>query len=150
MLEQNTHYQTHQRRYDEFQQFDPPSSFTREPSKLLLKSANTTSAPITIGNENTTFEAPAGNEKVCTKSIKAKEKVILVGDSIASGINGKDLSTDKFATVVLDIPGATSDDMVHHTIPFAERNPIKLIAHPGTKDICSNIYRNHWKLRKNI
>ena len=100
MLEQNTHYQTHQRRYDEFQQFDPPSSFTREPSKLLLKSANTTSAPITIGNENTTFEAPAGNGKVNTKSIKEKEKVILVGDSIVSGINGTGLSTDKFMTVV--------------------------------------------------
>ena len=111
MLEQNTH-QTHQRRCDEFQQFDPPNSFTREPSKLLLKSANTTSASITIGNENTTFEAPAGNGKVNTKSIKEKEKVILVGDSIVSGINGTGLSTDKFMTVVWDIPGATSDDMV--------------------------------------
>ena len=111
MLEQNTH-QTHQRRCDEFQQFDPPNSFTREPSKLLLKSANTTSVSITIGNENTTFEAPAGNGKVNTKSIKEKEKVILVGDSIVSGINGTGLSTDKFMTVVWDIPGATSDDMV--------------------------------------
>ena len=112
MLEQNTHYQTHQKRCDEFQQFDPPNSFTREPSKLLLKSANTTSAPITIGNENTTFEAPPGNGKVNTKSIKGKEKVILVGDSIVSGINGTGLSTDTFMTVVCDIPGATSDDMV--------------------------------------
>ena len=111
MLEQNTH-QTHQRRCDEFQQFDPPNSFTREPSKLLLKSANTTSASITIGNENTTFEAPAGNGKVNTKSIKEKEKVILVGDSIVSGINGTGLSTDKFMTVVWDIPGAMSDNMV--------------------------------------
>ena len=56
LLEQNSHYQTHQRRCDEFQhndqnqstsyknrqnkctQFDPPNSFTRQPSKSLLKS----------------------------------------------------------------------------------------------------------------
>ena len=37
------------------------------------------------------------------------------------------------------IPGATSDDMVHHTIPFAEKNPKKLIAHAGTNDIYGNI-----------
>ena len=49
------------------------------------------------------------------------------------------LSTDKFTTVVRDIPGATSDDMVHHTIPFAEKNPKKLIVHAGTNDIYRNI-----------
>ena len=49
------------------------------------------------------------------------------------------LSTDKFTTVVRDIPGATSDDMGHHTIPFAEKNPKKLIVRPGTNDIYSNI-----------
>ena len=71
-------------------------------------------------------------------TIKVKEKVILVGDSI-SGVNGKGLSTDKFTTVVCDIPGATSDDMVHHTIPFAEKNPKKLIVHADTNDIYSNV-----------
>ena len=40
---------------------------------------------------------------------KVKEKVILVG-----GVNGKRLSTDKFTTSVHNIPGATSDDTVHH------------------------------------
>ena len=45
LLEQNSHFQIHQRRCDEFQQFDPSNSFTREPSKSLLKSANTTSVP---------------------------------------------------------------------------------------------------------
>ena len=104
LLEQNSHYQTHQRRCDEFQQFDPANSFTREPSKSLLKPANTTNVPITTENENTALKAPTGNEKVNTKSIKAKEKVILVGDSIASDINAKALSTDKFTTVVCDIP----------------------------------------------
>ena len=62
--EQNSHYQTHQRRCDEFQHknqnqstsfknrqnkctpFAPPNSFTREPSKFLLKSAHTTNASI--------------------------------------------------------------------------------------------------------
>ena len=104
LLEQNSHYQTHQRRCDEFQQFDPANSFTREPSKSLLKPANTTNVPITTENENTALKAPTGNEKVNTKSIKAKEKVILVGDSIVSDINAKALSTDKFTTVVCDIP----------------------------------------------
>ena len=77
--------------------------------------ANTTNILITIGKENTALQAPPGNRKVNTKSIKLKAKVILVGDSIVSGLNGKGLSTDKFTTVVQDIPGATSDDLVHHT-----------------------------------
>ena len=59
----------------------------------------------------------------------------------------KGLSTDKFTTVVHDIAGATSDDMVYHKTPLAEK---KLIFHACTNDIYSNIYRNHWELRKNI
>ena len=74
-----------------------------------------------------------------SKSTKVKEKVILVGDSIVSGVNGKGLSTDKFTTVFRDIPGATSDDMVHHTILFTEKNPKKLIVHACTNDIYRNI-----------
>ena len=74
------------------------------------------------------MQAPPGKGKENSKSIKVKEKVILVGDSIVSGVNGKGLSTDKFTAVVRDIPGATSDDMVHHTIPFAEKNPKKLLS----------------------
>ena len=53
--------------------------------------------------------------------MKVKEKVKLVGDSIVSGVNRKGLSSDKFATVVRDIPDATSDDMAHHKISFAEK-----------------------------
>ena len=45
LLEQNSHFQIPQRRCDEFQQFDPSNSFTRKPSKSLLKSANTTRVP---------------------------------------------------------------------------------------------------------
>ena len=56
------------------------------------------------------------------KSVKEKEKVTLVWDSIDSGVNGKGLTTDKFMTILCDIPGATSDDMVHHRTPFAEKN----------------------------
>ena len=97
------------------------------------------SIPISIEKENTTLQAPPGNGKENSKSIKVKEKVILVGDSIVSGVNGKGLSTDKFATVVRDIPGATSDGMAHHTILFAEKNLKKLIVHAGTNDIYRNI-----------
>ena len=68
-----------------------------------------------------------------------KEKVILVGDSFVSGVNGKGLSKDKFATVVCHIPGATSDDVAHRTITFAEKNPKRLIVHASTNDIYSNI-----------
>ena len=103
LLEKNLHYQTHQRKCDEFQQFDPPNSFTREPSKLLRKYDNTTNVPITTGNKNIALEAPPGNGKVNTKSIKVKGKLILDGDSIVSGISGKGLSTDKFTAVVRDI-----------------------------------------------
>ena len=108
-------------------QVDPPNSFTTEPSKSLLKSANTTNVPIPTEKENTALQATPGNGKENSKSVKVKEKVIPVGDSIVSGVNGKGLSTDKFTTVVCDIPGVTSDDMVDHTIPFAEKNPKKLI-----------------------
>ena len=118
---------------------DPPSSFTRQPSKSLLKSTNTTDVPITIGKENTALQAPPGNGKENSKSIKVKEKVILVGDSIVNGVNEKGLSRDKFRTIVRDIPGATSDDMVHHTIPFAEENPKKITVHAGDNDVYSNI-----------
>ena len=55
LLKQNSHYQTHQRKCDEF---DPLNSFTRQPSKSMLKSANTTNIPITITKENTTLQAP--------------------------------------------------------------------------------------------
>ena len=122
LLEHNSHYQTHWIRCNEFRQFDPPNSFTREPPKSLLKSANTTKLPMIIGNKNIALEAPTGNVKVNTESIKAKEKVILVVDSI-SGINRKGLSTDKFTTVARDILGVTSEGMVHHTIPSVEKNP---------------------------
>ena len=98
------------------------------------------------GEESTTLQAPPGNGKENSKSIKVKEKAILVGDSIVSGVNGKGLSTDKFTTVVRDIPGATSDDMVHHTIPLAEKNPKKLIVHADTNDI----YRNIDTIGKNL
>ena len=37
------------------------------------------------------------------------------------------------------IPVVTTDDMVHHTITFAEKNPNKLIVNAGTNDIYSNI-----------
>ena len=74
-----------------------------------------------------------------SKSIRVKEKFILVGDSIVSGVNGKGLPTDKFTTVVRDISGATSDDMVHHTTPFAKKNLEKLIVHASINDIYTNI-----------
>ena len=84
------------------------------------------------------MEVPPGNGKNI-KFIKVKEKVTLVGDRIVCGVNGEGVSTDNFTTVVRDIPGATSDDTAHHTIPFAEKNPTKLILHAGTNDIYSNI-----------
>ena len=73
LLEQHSHYQTHQKKCDEFQhnnenqpttyknsqnkstQFDPPNSYTRQPSKSLLKSANIINIPISIEKENTTL-----------------------------------------------------------------------------------------------
>ena len=85
------------------------------------------------------MEVPQENRKENTKSIKVKEKVILVGDSIDSGAKGKHLSTDKSTTIVCDIPCATSDDMVHHTNIFAKKKPKKLIVHAGSNDIYSNI-----------
>ena len=50
-----------------------------------------------------------------------------------------DLQIYKFKTVVLAIPGAMPDAMVHHTISFVEKNPKKLIVVRDTKDIDRNI-----------
>ena len=112
--------------------------------KSLLKFANTTNILISIENENTTSQPTTENGKENSKSIKVKEKFILVGDSIVSGVNGKGLSTDKFTTFVRNIPDVTSDDKVHHThtIPFAEKNPKTLIVDPGASDIYKNIDTN--------
>ena len=81
LIEQQSHYQTHQKKCDEFQhnnqnqsisyknsqnkytQFDPPNSYTRQPSKSLLKSANITNIPISIEKEKTTLQAPPGTKK---------------------------------------------------------------------------------------
>ena len=105
LLAQHSHYQTHQKKCDEFQynnenqstsyknsqnrctQSDPPNSYTRQSSKSLLKHANTTNIHISIEKENTTLQALTGNGKENSKYIKTKEKIILAGDSIESGIN---------------------------------------------------------------
>ena len=81
LIEPQSHYQTHQKKCDEFQhnnqnqsasyknsqnkctQFDPPNSYSRQPSKSLLKSANITNIPISIEKENTTLQAPPGTKK---------------------------------------------------------------------------------------
>ena len=90
-LEQHSHYQTHQKRCNEFQhnnqnqstsyknnqnkctQLDPPNLYTRQSSKSLLKSADTTNIPISIEKENTTLQVPPGNRKENSKSIKVKK-----------------------------------------------------------------------------
>ena len=89
----------------------------------------------TIGKEIAVMEIPLGN----WKEKKVKEKVILVRGNIVSGVNGKSLSMFKFTTAVCNIPDATSNDMVHHIISFAEKIPKKLIAYTSTNDTYSNI-----------
>ena len=85
------------------------------------------------------MEIPLGNWKEKELKEKVKEKVILVRDNIVSGVNGKSLSMFKLTTVVCNIPGATSNDMSHHTISFAKKNLKKLIAYTSTNDTYSNI-----------
>ena len=111
--------------------FDPPNSSSRQPSKSPLKSATT---KYFLGKENTAMEVPPVNGKENTKSIKVTEKITHVRDSV----NEKGLSTDKFTSIFRDIPRVTSDDMVHHAISFAEKNPKKLIVHAGINNIYSN------------
>ena len=81
LLEPNSHYQTYQRRCDEFQRnnqkqtisyknrqkkythFGPSNSFNTEPSKSLLKSTNTTNIPITIGKKTSLWKHNQETEK---------------------------------------------------------------------------------------
>ena len=111
--------------------FDPPNSSSRQPSKSPLKSATT---KYFLGKENTAMEVPPVNGKENTKSIKVTEKITHARDSV----NEKGLSSDKFTSIFRDIPRVTSDDMVHHAISFAEKNPKKLIVHAGINNIYSN------------
>ena len=50
--------------------------------------------------------------------MKEKDKLIIVGDSIVSGLNETVVSTEKLETIVRYILGATTQGMVHHAMLF--------------------------------
>ena len=63
------------------------------------------------------------------------DTLIIVGDSIFSGINRKELSTENFKTIVCDIPGATSQDMVIMLVLNHKINHKMLIIHVRTSKL---------------
>ena len=67
------------------------------------------------------------------------DTLIIVGDSIVSGINRKELSTENFKTIVCDIPGATSQDMVMMLALNHKINHKMLIIHVRTSKIANDI-----------
>ena len=67
-----------------------------------------------------------------------KKNVLIIGDSLLNNINGKGLSKSKKVDV-LNISGATSDDIVDKIDDVMEGKPESLIVPVGTNDLPNNV-----------
>ena len=75
------------------------------------------------------------NVEICNKKSK---NVDIIGDSMLNNINGKGVSKSKKVDV-LNIPGATSGDIVDKIDDALEGKPESLIVHVGTNDLTNNV-----------
>ena len=75
------------------------------------------------------------NVEICNEKSK---NVDIIGDSMLNNINGKGVSKSKKVDV-LNIPGATSGDIVDKIDDALEGKPESLIVHVGTNDLTNNV-----------
>ena len=73
--------------------------------------------------------------ETCTKKSK---NLVIIGDSMLNNINGHGLSKSKKA-VVLNIPRATSGDIVDKVNDVLELKPESLIVRVGPNDLTNNV-----------
>ena len=76
-----------------------------------------------------------GTVEICNK--KSKD-VVIIGDSMLNNITGKGLSKSTNVDD-LNIPGATSGDIVDKIDDVLEGKPESLIVHIGTNDLTNNV-----------
>lgn len=88
--------------------------------------------------------AQKSNEDVVAKSIdeshkgQAKEKVVILGDSMLKNIHGWKLGAAiKRRVIVRSFPGAKTSDMMHYAKPAKEDKANVYIMHCGTNDLSS-------------
>ena len=73
--------------------------------------------------------------EICNKKSK---NVVIIGDSMLNKINGKKLSKSKKVNV-LNIPGATSGDIIGNTDEVLEGKPESLIVHVGRNGLTNSV-----------
>ena len=73
--------------------------------------------------------------EICNKKSK---NVVIIGDSMLNKINGKRLSKSKKVDV-LNIPGATSGDIIGNIDEVLEGKPESLIVHVGRNDLTNSV-----------
>ena len=76
-----------------------------------------------------------GTVEICNKKSK---NVVIIGDSMLNKINGKKLSKSKKVNV-LNIPGATSGDIIGNIDEVLEGKPESLIVHVGRNDLTNSV-----------
>ena len=97
-------------------------------------------------SDNNNHQITNGNNKYnhhdtpMEKSIngKARKEVIIIGDSMFKNINSRGLSKQK-KVEVLNLPGATSNDIVRKFDDALSQKPESLIVHVGTNDLTNEI-----------
>ena len=85
-----------------------------------------------ISNSDEVNDVPV---EMCNKKYK---NVVIIGDSLLNNINGRGLSKSKKVDV-LNISGATSDDIVDKIDDAKEGKPESLIVPVGTNDLPNNV-----------
>ena len=79
------------------------------------------------------------NDDAVEISNKKSRNVVIIGDSMLNNINGKGLSKSKKVDV-LNIPGATSANIVDKIDDVLQGKPESSIVHVGTNDQTNNVY----------
>ena len=81
------------------------------------------------------FQSNAAKENTATEKRQWRKKTILiVGDSIISGVLEEGLCGGGRNVKVRNFPGTTVDDLNHHIIPLLQENPSHIIVHAESND----------------
>ena len=78
------------------------------------------------------------NDDPVEKKKKKSKNVVIIGDSMLNKINGKKLSKSKKVNV-LNIPGATSGDIIGNIDEVLEGKPESLIVHVGRNGLTNSV-----------
>ena len=91
--------------------------------------------PIFIATKKTTN---ANIKNSNSEEKQEKVKIVVTGDSMLNGMNGKGLSKSRNVKGK-NYPGATSEDILDKTDGLLKVKPDCLLAHAGTNDLTNNV-----------